>query len=884
MTFLSPRRTIRGYFALALLEGLSALTWLLKIPNDPKNARFLGYSTERLFLVIPLLVALLTLLWINGGLWHQTAWADRLEACLVDLANRDIFYLPALLLLAALTISGTYALLIGASLTDLYLRAYYLRAAPFLLWAVLLCLQSLVGLRLLRFGGDLHIFKSQKRAILAGAAVVGVLLLLGTGIAWTKIGLTPDQLGWGDPGVPIMPDQVFLAGVIAAAGGLVVARFRRLRAGIYLDVLICILLWAAAAWIWQAEPQRPSFFAPAPRPPNYAYYPFSDAAGFDTAAHNLLIGEGLGRLATRPLYSFFLALLQAVNGIGYANVIAWQVPLLAFIPPMLYLLGKALHHRLSAVAIAVLAIFHESNAIALLGVINVSNSKLIMSDLPTAAGVILFSGLVVAWLKKSETGDLFSLAAGGVLGLTLLIRLQAAILLPGIVAASWLILRRTPATRLKQLLLMLAGLALVLVPWLWRNWQLTGQFGFSEVSRSSQIGLLGERYSQSIGERERLPGETDDMYAARMMQTAARYLLQHPLDVASFISGQFIHNQIATLLVLPDAFPLVDNLKTFYGRITQGNARPAKVWQDCCGLTAYVKALPYWDNWNGNWVSASFLPLLLNLLLIALGTGVAWERQGLIGLVPWLVNLSYTLGNALIRTSGWRFNLPVDWVGYFYYAIGLAQVCFWVAMFFRNQLVPTLTRQPEPQAKRSSAAARRPWLPVVALGLLFLALASAIPLTERLIPPRYAQDELPVMLSNMVKEGLLVGSGAGGQVSIQDFLKQPGAVALLGRALYPRYYLAGEGEPSSTLLAFASQDYDRLGFILLGIQRLSVILPAATQPAYFPHAADVLVVGCSRPGYVEAGWVVILGPGAQPTVLYGDAPGWTGICPEPGDQ
>jgi hypothetical protein len=173
---------------------------------------------------------------------------------------------------------------------------------------------------------------------------------------------------------------------------------------------------------------------------------------------------------------------------------------------------------------------------------------------------------------------------------------------------------------------------------------------------------------------------------------------------------------------------------------------------------------------------------------------------------------------------------------------------------------------------------------VVALGLLFLALASAIPLTERLIPPRYAQDELPVMLSNMVKEGLLVGSGAGGQVSIQDFLKQPGAVALLGRALYPRYYLAGEGEPSSTLLAFASQDYDRLGFILLGIQRLSVILPAATQPAYFPHAADVLVVGCSRPGYVEAGWVVILGPGAQPTVLYGDAPGWTGICPEPGDQ
>ena len=44
--------------------------------------------------------------------------------------------------------------------------------------------------------------------------------------------------------------------------------------------------------------------------------------------------------------------------------------------------------------------------------------------------------------------------------------------------------------------------------------------------------------------------------------------------------------------------------------------------------------------------------------------------------------------NALVRNSGGRYILPIDWVGIFYYSIGLGQLTLWVVAYFRESELP----------------------------------------------------------------------------------------------------------------------------------------------------------------------------------------------------
>ena len=60
----------------------------------------------------------------------------------------------------------------------------------------------------------------------------------------------------------------------------------------------------------------------------------------------------------------------------------------------------------------------------------------------------------------------------------------------------------------------------------------------------------------------------------------------------------------------------------------------------------------------------------------------------MVSLVPLSLGVIYGLGSAIARLSGWRYNMPVDWVGIVYYSTGLMQVCFWAAMFFRDRFIP----------------------------------------------------------------------------------------------------------------------------------------------------------------------------------------------------
>ena len=875
---------IRWYFSLALVEGLAALTWLLLIPGEGGRGGVLHLSTSRLVLVAPLTVAVLGLAWLSFSLWRNPAFSEKWTQRISQSAAKARLYWTVITLATLAGIVALGLLGFGRSITDPFMAAYILRLTPYVSWVVLLSFQTLLAMRALRYGWSLAVFQPYRKALLSGLLVLGILLLLSVILLWTGAGLKPDAVGWGAPGVPLLASQVFLALAISLAGlalgGISLGVWNGLRdrpslrlPAPAMDAVICLLLWMGAVWRWSAEPLKTSYFAPNPTPPNQEYYPFSDAAVYDLSAQKLLMGIGFEQGVLRPAYSAYIALAQGVSGIGLNSVIAWQVPLLAFIPPLLYLLAKALHHRFAGLLLSVLVIFRESNSLALAGIADVSNAKMIMSDLPTTLFAILFSLLLILWLQKPGERRIYPLLMGGVLAIVMLIRIQVILILPVVLLCAWLVMRRQTGLWLKSVLVLLAGMVLTFSPWLWRNWQLTGK---NLIADSQPTGAIFRFSSFGLEDSARLPGETDEEFLSRMRASAFNEVLSQPLDTTGFISAHFWHNQVATLLALPDAFLVRPAQEFSAADLARWNSLWSNLREQCCSVETYVRGLPYWLGWDGRLARASWLPLLASLLLVSVGIGAAWERWRFISLLPLFVAASYSLGNALGRISGWRYNLPVDWVGMLYYAIGLAQVCFWIATYFENRVIPRTWQSGMAVPSNAEQAERPfPWKRATLVGLAFFLLVASLPLAERLIPARYPLDAMQFAQNLLLSE-----AGAQGldPDTMQRFLGEENAVALVGRGMYPRYYRASDGIPHGNWPSYLPQDYPRLGFILVGPEAESVILPVEGPPDRFPNAADVLVLGCKREKYIEARLVTLL---SAPKAVISASPPRSWSCTPP---
>jgi len=433
------------------------------------------------------------------------------------------------------------------------------------------------------------------------------------------------------------------------------------------------------------------------------------------------------------------------------------------------------------------------------------------------------------------------------------------VVLPALLALSWFAYPRRARQWLANSLLMLTGLMIALAPWLWRNWSLTGKVMLADTSNVTQAGFVSSRYSsQEPGDYDRLPGESEADYLRRMQESAWQYVREHPLETAHFIASHFWHNQLATLFVLPVSIPVLADMKF----VTIDPPFLTADWRDfrdrCCSLRTYVDRMPYWHRlWDGTVESESFLPLITAFVLISLGAGISWSRTRTASLAPLVVSIGYALSNALTRNSGWRYNLPVDWVGMLYYSLGMVQACFWLAMLFANRFLPQAW---EPGREASAVAAesqtRKPWKRIAAAGLVIFLLTAAIPITERAIPNRYQEMTPQAVLASLQATGVLQAAGIN-EANLEEFLKQESSQALVGRALYPRFYPAGEGAPSVVWASYARRDYPRLGLYLIPGD-VAVVLPSLKSPAYFPHGSDVLVIGCQRSDHLEAFLVVLL--------------------------
>jgi hypothetical protein len=182
-----------------------------------------------------------------------------------------------------------------------------------------------------------------------------------------------------------------------------------------------------------------------------------------------------------------------------------------------------------------------------------------------------------------------------------------------------------------------------------------------------------------------------------------------------------------------------------------------------------------------------------------------------------------------------------------FYAIGIGQLCFlgWTYLFGAN-------KRPVAKATGGKEKPRPAQLPQLVGAILILGLL--LPGSEYLVPPTFQTLGVATAVNYWHESDIATQT----PLDPEAFLQQTGAVAVEGRALYPRYYVADAGEPGGQWPAFNPLPFARLGFVLVGPESNHVVLPLQSSPTDFGNASDVVVFGCKEEGYLRAIAVVFI--------------------------
>jgi len=700
---------------------------------------------------------------------------------------------------------------LGNSLGVTY-TAYAERLSPIAFWMSLSglewCIWQVISQKT-DFSHFRQIGATALKILLPTVIVIMVVLL-------THWGITPIRDGsFGNPPTPLLEWQIALA-VLVGAVALLTERYWKLKRS---DTILFILVYLFACIIWLKEPLVPGFFATPPRAPNFEPYPFSDPLIYAQYSQSALTGNGFlwPDVPTRPFYVMLLTWMYAIVGQSYFHVVALQTILLAFFPVVLYLLGRELGSRPLGLMLAMLAVLRDLTANhAAPFASNYSYSKMFMSELPTALFLVLFTILAIRWMR-SPRPIWFFLLMGGVLGVASLIRLQSAVMMaPLAVVTIFPLWKQRRAEWLVGLLLTTLGLVLTFSPWLIRNYYATD--GFVVDNPISQSMTFARRWSGDNGNTTlpQLPHETTAQYVSRMNGIAIDSFKREPDRILSGTVNHFFNNLISSLHI----FPVRDRIESTFELVWPSHA----FWQ---------------ADANSSWLSAAYV------LLLVLGLAAAWTSHRWIGLLPFVFSLSYHAWTSLFLSSGDRFLIPIDWAWYLYYALGLLTIVKVALSGIDN--IPWSSGSTNGvnniQVKSSS------WQKTVLAAGLVLCVGVSLPLTELAFPQKY-----PALTQEQL-------SAETNTSTLAD------EIVLYGRAIYPRYYESGDGEPGTAKLGYSVSDEARLVFWLVGPKAGLVIFPLETAPAFFPHTADVWIIGTMEGDAFRARIIMVDAQGQ--TITYG---------------
>jgi len=674
----------------------------------------------------------------------------------------------------------------------------------------------------LNLQANLEYGKPFQKFISNALVVFAILGLVSFIVSITRLGILSSYRGdWqrGIPAVPLLEWQILLACIFCLAMFFIESK-TKITDIPHFDLMVCVAIWLCASALWLSEPVIPNPSALKPREPNYEIYPFNDAQTYDEFAQSALVGNGFGdnKIPQRPLYVVFLILAHVLVGQDYDKVIFFQTLVFAIFPVMLYLFGKEFFSRPLGISIALLAILRDytSNFVSpFTG--NLSYSKLYLSEIPTAIFLIAFLLVGFRWIKAGF--PLFSgFLLGGILGSAMLIRTQVIVALPVIILFAILANPKGIKHILKSASLMVIVLAFVALPWLWRNWKMTGELIFD--SPESQVINLALRYSRLNGvEPEALPlsGETNVEYIARLNQIAKDAIASNPLGAAWGVTNAFLNHAVNNILL----FPLRNNLRSI-----------KELW---------IPSDAFWEGWEGTPTFPQSILITFYLFLFGLGVTAAWIRARWLGLLPLALNLAYNLWTSLALLSGQRFMVTMDWSIYMYYMVGVFTLIggFLFALDSSRSMIVEWIRTNQNVVDVPASVVS--WPKYLFFGLLFFGIGLSLPLSEKIFPTRYPSRSQKEIVAKVLSSSALNQQDFN-SVCLQKLADANVISIIQGRAVYPRYYAAGEGEKFTDSIGYKAVGDGRLVFDLVGQANVRYIFKTSQEPDFFPHASDVTLI------------------------------------------
>jgi hypothetical protein len=835
---------LRVNLALAFLCSLITLWYMTREASEAETAIVGGFSLPRLTIILVVILFVLFVIWLFIKSLSQNFWAGQSGNFISNVFSSKSMPLFLLLLLVVF-----YFLLFSSSQLLGNFSSYRERLSPLLAWLAILVLQAFITLLIARWfeTSSLKLFQDQFKGVLVAFVLLGILVLF---ITLSRVGLTPDKVYWMEPGVPLLIQQVLAAlgvatlFVIIQKQGDFISKYLPSSLGKLLGskLLLCLLIWGAASVLWLSQPLRPAYNSLPPSPPNFQRYPFGDAMYYDIHAQSLLIGKPIpSHFWAKPLYTLFLSLLHVLAGQDYALIIALQAVVLAIIPVLGYLIMDAMGSQTAGLLIASLMILRERNAIALSNVIQVTNSKLLMSDVFSMGLMALLTLLLVRWSKNPVAYRNLPFAAGGVLGLLVLTRGNPIILFPFLVLIVIFVIFSQKRLHLwrEVLLICILGFMLPLAPWFIRNYQLTGKLTFQDAPEA-YAGQLANLYAPdpSTDYGDQLSSELNAGQDTRSQNQMLRYILQHPGDIIQFVSAHYFHNLIFSYIYLPQSFQIES-------------------------LRSYVKTMPFWVTWEGYLPGGARVILILNLGILALGFSTLWKRNKAFVLAPVLLALGYNLSVSIVRLSGWRFILPFDWLMLVFYSMGLVQIGISLFSIFNRGRFQDV----ESGISEVSKNAFQWWKPVL-MGLAFVGIGLGVTLGNALFQSR--STDLTNQQSSRDYEEVLSQAQVGlDSQDLRNFVEDDEAMTISGRALFPTFLTEGGGFQSVFAPAFDEQSFSRLAFYVTGSQGIGGSIQLDSPPETFPGFSEVIVLGCHTQGrygdYVDVLAVILK---SEPATVY----------------
>ncbi len=821
-------------------------------PSGTENIFLLRYSLFRLSTILLLMM----LSAISVFLAISVMRGGKAGEYIKNMIGKDTKSTP--LLKYAPWIMGVLCWVIYVSPYDAFsiLEKYYFGIKPLLLLGILISFQFLAFLIIKEVGvykeAIRGYFIENKRLIRLWGFVLIVCIIIWGFISFFRVGLSASSEDyWYEAGVPLLWFQVILAIAIGLCFWRVEKYLaRRGKLNIKMDLFVILLIWAAGGLLWAKEPLPNGFFNPGPYPPTYETYPYSDGMRFDLMSQYALIGEGLnnGSPFNRPAYPAFLVYLHMASGQKYDTNMQVQAAIYAVFPVLFYVLVRLFLNRTGGIIAASIVIMRGLNGIASTNLLNLANQKMMLMDFPVALGLISMLILCILWRRNPKKMYLL-LLIGGLFGLTLYLRQTILGVLPIILL--YLVLNNFKKIKHKAIIiaLFLLGNLIIFSPYEIRNYFANSNYSPAVVRKIFSIAI--NRYPDEEGNNSQKDYSSDDVNGSwsnpdsQESDHEADPVNQKSSNRLEVIGQHFFHNVITSILVLPSTLAYDD-------------------------LQGIIKSeSSYWDPaWSGDLNFEQTVLLFINIVIIALGISVSIKKESYFALFPLLMFICYNLANALGRTSGGRYIVPVDWIVIFYYVLGILQIVSWTFLLTDNNTV--LIKDKIQNDRKLIGRENIKELFFSASFLLTVGIALILP---DYIFPRQFNDLDHEQYRQEISQYDLNENEA----YIQSWIDYHKSRIITGLLMYPRYYDAGEGEKDFAM-PYMQMEYPHLSSILIGAESKTNVIMAGTVPEGLTNRSSVFVIGCKEKDYIDVAVIIVTEPD---TIVFSRDPLLEPVCPLP---